>query len=170
MIASPEKNNMKRIVNINPKDRGRVPFTSNTPIIYGVDWAIGSVVRRMEHCRDKSIRLQSDSGYHWDAKKKSLLIESLILGIPIQPITLALAEDDVYDILDGRERLSTIKQFFDNEFTLTGLTIREDLNNRGYAEIGESDVLNLNWQPIRVNLIEGWHNQEILDEIRCRIA
>ena len=66
--------------------------------------------------------------YVWERSRKSGLIESMVIGVPI-PTTYAKRYDDgsgkrnsnVYDMLDGKQRLSTIKQFINNEFTLTAL-------------------------------------------------
>jgi uncharacterized protein with ParB-like and HNH nuclease domain len=43
--------------------------------------------------------------------KKSRLIESILLGIPIPPIFVAQRPDGVWDVVDGVQRLSTIYQF-----------------------------------------------------------
>ena len=66
--------------------------------------------------------------YVWERSRKSGLIESMVIGVPI-PTTYAKRYDDgsgkrnsnVYDMLDGKQRLSTIKQFINNEFALTAL-------------------------------------------------
>lgn len=154
-----------------------IPFTTNCPCIYGVDWTVESVVRRINRhennnsrsCRD-SIRLNNRLKDRWDIKKKSLLIESLILGIPIQQIMLVLAYDDIYDILDGQQRLLTITQFYEGKFALDGLTINPGLNCMKYADLGQDYASpELDNQYLRINLITGYHNQEILNEIRHRI-
>ena len=67
--------------------------------------------------------------YVWELSRKSALIESMVIGVPI-PTTYAKRHDDgsgkrnsnVYDMLDGKQRLSTIKQYINNEFALTTLT------------------------------------------------
>lgn len=61
----------------------------------------------------------------WERKRKSYLIESMALGYPIPQIYCKKSKDSengtVYDVLDGKQRLNTIKQFLCDEFALTEL-------------------------------------------------
>lgn len=66
--------------------------------------------------------------YVWERKRKSSLIESMILGYPI-PAVFAKRYDDgtgkrggnIYCIMDGKQRLSTVAQYLNDEFALTDL-------------------------------------------------
>ncbi len=49
--------------------------------------------------------------YRWSDTQKSMLIESILLGIPIPPIFVSQREDGVWDVIDGLQRLSTIYEF-----------------------------------------------------------
>ena len=46
--------------------------------------------------------------YVWDAKKASLLIESILINIPIPIIYLAQTKDDKINVIDGQQRLTSI--------------------------------------------------------------
>ena len=48
--------------------------------------------------------------FRWDDEKKTKLIESLLLGIPIPPIFVAQDEGGIWDVVDGVQRISTILQ------------------------------------------------------------
>lgn len=50
--------------------------------------------------------------YRWNKEKASRFIESLLLNIPIPNIFLAEEEDVTYTVIDGRQRLNTIKKFY----------------------------------------------------------
>lgn len=64
----------------------------------------------------------------WERARKSALIESMILGYPI-PAVFAKRMDDgsgkrgsnTYYIMDGKQRLSTVKEFLNDEFALSKL-------------------------------------------------
>jgi len=49
--------------------------------------------------------------FRWSDEQKTLLIESLLLGIPIPSIFVSQRADGVWDVVDGLQRLSTIFQF-----------------------------------------------------------
>lgn len=49
--------------------------------------------------------------FRWNDKQKSRLIESLLLGIPLPPIYVAVNDDGVWEVIDGVQRLSTIFEF-----------------------------------------------------------
>jgi hypothetical protein len=69
----------------------------------------------------------------WDNSRKSALIESILLGIPIPVFYFAESKSGTYHVVDGLQRLSTIKQFFNNEFALKKLEhLHEDCNGRYY--------------------------------------
>lgn len=71
----------------------------------------------------------------WDRKRKSRLIESLLMNIPIPPVFLFEAELAKYEVMDGQQRLSTIREFFGNEFPLNGLEKWSTLNGRRYGQL-----------------------------------
>ena len=92
----------------------------------------------------------------WEQARKSLFIHSLCIGIPIPP-TYAKRFDDgsgkrnsnVYDMLDGKQRFSTIAQFLGDEFALTQLPPVsffnvmtnedevEDISGKKFSELSE---------------------------------
>lgn len=47
----------------------------------------------------------------WTRKKRSLLIESFLLNIPIPPIFLFESDYNEYEVIDGRQRLDAIREF-----------------------------------------------------------
>lgn len=73
----------------------------------------------------------------WDTKKKSRLIESLIVNIPIPPIFLYEYDYDKYEIMDGLQRVVAIKSFYNDEFKLCGLTEWPELNGKKYSQLPE---------------------------------
>ena len=70
----------------------------------------------------------------WDRKKKSLLIESLLMNVPIPPVFLFEYDLNRYETMDGQQRLNTIVDFYTNRFKLSGLRTWTDLNGRTYDD------------------------------------
>jgi hypothetical protein len=71
----------------------------------------------------------------WDVEKQSRFIESIIMNVPIPPVFLGEDQYGKYVVLDGRQRLTAIKDFLSNIFKLTGLKVWEDLNGQNYSEL-----------------------------------
>ena len=73
--------------------------------------------------------------YVWTNKSRSLLIESFIMNIPIPPIFLYERDYSFYEILDGKQRISSIVKFYNNEYALEGLEVWSELNGKKYSEL-----------------------------------
>lgn len=71
----------------------------------------------------------------WDRPKQSRLIESFIMNIPIPPIFLYEYEFSKYEVMDGLQRLTAIKEFYDDKFPLEGLEYWKELNGKKYSEL-----------------------------------
>lgn len=75
----------------------------------------------------------------WDKKKKSLLIESLLLNVPIPPIFLFEKDYNSYEVMDGRQRLKSITDFLEDDFALTSLEFWKELEGSKFSML--PDVL-----------------------------
>lgn len=82
--------------------------------------------------------------YVWDAKKASLLIESILMNIPIPIVYLAATKDEKINVIDGQQRLTSIFSFLSGnypdgkEFKLTGLQVLTDLKGKSFKDLDES--------------------------------
>lgn len=71
----------------------------------------------------------------WNEGKKSRLIESFIMNVPLPPIFLYEYEYSKYEVMDGLQRLTAIDDFYKNEYALTGLEYWLELNGKRYSEL-----------------------------------
>jgi len=71
----------------------------------------------------------------WNNKKKSLLIESFLLNIPVPPIFLYETDYNAYEVIDGRQRLDAVSSFLSNDFALTGLEYWSELNKKRFNDL-----------------------------------
>ncbi|MBU2877718.1 GmrSD restriction endonuclease domain-containing protein [Aliiglaciecola lipolytica] len=71
----------------------------------------------------------------WDTDRQSKLIESFIINIPVPPIFLYERDFNSYEVMDGQQRITAIKDFYTNKFTLTGLELWPELNGMMYTNL-----------------------------------
>ncbi len=72
---------------------------------------------------------------NWDNEKKSKLIESFIINVPIPPVFLYERDFDSYEVMDGLQRISSIISFYNDEFELDGLEEWSELNGFKYSQL-----------------------------------
>lgn len=71
----------------------------------------------------------------WDETKQSKLIESFLINIPVPPIVLYERTYNSYEVMDGQQRITAIKQFYENQLVLTGLELWPELNGLRYSDL-----------------------------------
>ena len=73
----------------------------------------------------------------WKNTRKSRLIESFIMNVPIPPIFLYEIDYSLYEVMDGQQRLTAIYDFYKGKFELEGLEYWQELNGRNYQNLPE---------------------------------
>ncbi len=71
----------------------------------------------------------------WDIKTQSLLIESFIMNIPVPPVFLYERDYNSYEVMDGQQRITAIRDFYANGFKLRGLETWPEINGRTYSSL-----------------------------------
>ena len=66
----------------------------------------------------------------WDTARKSRLIESFIMNVPLPPIFLYEYSYAKYEVMDGLQRLTSIYSFYKGEFALDGLEYWVELEGK----------------------------------------
>lgn len=85
----------------------------------------------------------------WDRARQSQLIESFLLNVPVPPVYLAEEARGVYAVIDGKQRLTAIVQYLANEFPLTKLELRKDLEGMYYENLPREYASTLGMRPLR---------------------
>lgn len=71
----------------------------------------------------------------WSPEKQSLLIESFIMNIPVPPVFLYEKEFNSYEVMDGQQRITALRDFYAGQFELVGLTQWPEINGRTYQTL-----------------------------------
>jgi hypothetical protein len=76
----------------------------------------------VDEIADGTIDLAPDfqRDFVWKARQKTLLIESILLGIPLPAFYFNANEDNAVQVVDGVQRLSTIRDFAGGAMILSG--------------------------------------------------
>ena len=111
----------------------------------------------------------------WDAFRKSRLIESILLRIPLPMFYFSEDLEGRLTIIDGLQRISTIKEFMENKFPLKNLQYLENCEGRYFKEEGDKKGLEakyvrwFNLTNISVNVIDSISPYQVKYDIFRRI-
>src|SRR5690606_36341848 len=94
-----------------------------------------NTISSMVHSDSYKMNPEYQRRHRWTNRKRSSLIESLIMNVPIPPIFLYEYEYSSYEVMDGLQRLTAISSFYDDEFELEGLTKWPELNGKKYNKL-----------------------------------
>ena len=145
------------------------PFDSSKIKVRTVNVVVDQVVSRIRY---GEIDLQPDfqrvRGI-WDVKRKSRLIESLLLRIPIPVFYVAADHDEQWKVVDGVQRISTIYGYIEGEFPLAQMEYRREFDGKRYGELPRPMQRRINETQLVVNVIEPGTPPEVMFNIFRRI-
>lgn len=138
-----------------------------------VDQQMLSVKYMLELMDEHMIELNPGFQRHrvWkDNKRKSLLIESLMLRIPIPAFYFYENEDGVYQVIDGQQRLTTIQDFVKGKFRLSGLEyLGNDYDKKGFKDLDVKYVQRIYRTQIAVNILDARSPKKVIYDIFRRV-
>ncbi|MCA1995504.1 MAG: DUF262 domain-containing protein, partial [Coleofasciculus sp. S288] len=150
-------------------------------VVAGTDWTTATIVDQLVR-ENIQLNPRFQRRDAWNITRKSRFIESIILGFPIPQIVLASNEKErgKFIVLDGKQRLLTILQFYgksetqNNSFSLKGLEFRPDINGCKHEDLENNPLFKsvldaLDNQTIRTTLIRNWHTENFLYKIFLRL-
>lgn len=73
--------------------------------------------------------------HRWSTARKSRLIESFLMNVPVPPVFLYERDLAKFEVMDGRQRLTTLSEFYGNRFALEDLQYWPELNGRTYDQL-----------------------------------
>ena len=71
----------------------------------------------------------------WTPEQQSLFVESVILNFPLPPLYINKDPKGKYVIVDGRQRITTLRKFLKDEFRLKDLRALPQLNGKNFSEL-----------------------------------
>ncbi|MGH8157764.1 MAG: DUF262 domain-containing protein [Rhodanobacter sp.] len=148
-------------------------------VVYSRDWTVETILRQIEQDNiDLNPGFQRRNA--WNDSKRSKLIESLIIGVPVPEIVLAedISKRRSFIVIDGKQRLLALAGFADpvryrswDKAVLRGLGTRKDLNGSDFSSVRDApdDSRQFLNADIRCTVISNYKNNDVLYDIFYRL-
>ena len=117
---------------------------------------LGFLLEKLDY---KEIDMMPDfqrEGDLWSDVKKSQLIESVLLGLPLPSFYFSVdPKSDKWQIVDGLQRLSSFKSFWvDKTLKLEGMEFLTSYNDKTYHDLSRADLRKISGFKINLYVIE----------------
>lgn len=130
---------------------------------------IDSLVRRIDHDEiDLAPEFQRRARL-WKPHKKGQLIESILLRIPLPVFYVAATEDDLWSVVDGLQRLTTIHDFLSDSFKLSGLEYLNQLEGLTFTALPRAMQRRIEETSLVLNIIQPGTPDEVMINIFRRL-
>ncbi len=144
-----------------PFDPEKISIATKSP-------TIDLIVSRI---KENEIDLEPDfqREHMWDSIRKSRLIESLLLRIPIPAFYVAADNEDRWKVVDGIQRMSSIDGYIRNDFPLRKLEYLGDFEGKRYESLPRAMQRRIRETELVVNVISPTTPIEVMFNIFLRI-
>jgi hypothetical protein len=123
--------------------------------------------RVCEDIKDGEILLQPDfqRGEVWNSSKKKLLIDTVLRKWHIPPVHVVAMTDGSYEVLDGQQRLTAIRDFVCNKFAINGYIEPKDdsiieLHGKKYKDLEDVVKRDFDRYTLKINEINSYNPGE----------
>lgn len=116
------------------------PFSTKDIKITSANIVLPSLINKIKYDELEIPKFQRKANL-WSKKQMSRLIESVLLKLPLPIFYFDVTNPDKWIIVDGLQRISTIKKFFvdkEKPLRLTSLEFLTQLNGKTYDELDRS--------------------------------
>ncbi|MFF2886328.1 DUF262 domain-containing protein [Paenibacillus sp. NPDC057967] len=138
IFSDVEPDSTESMENFEPDNNIR-PFDPNKIDIKMDKMTVDALIRRI---KDGAIEFTTDfqrKAGLWNNVQKSQLIESLLLKIPLPAFYFDASDEEKYLIIDGLQRVTTIKEFVVvKSFPLVGMEFLKELNGLTFEQLPRS--------------------------------
>lgn len=146
------------------------PFNPNEINISSKPDTLHNLIERLKH---DEIDLNTEFQRHaelWDNSKMSRLIESILIRFPLPAFYFDASDEDKWLVVDGLQRLSSIKKFIvDKKLTLHGLEYLKDFNGQKYDKLPRTYKRRIDECPVTLFLIQPGTPEKVKYSIFRRI-
>ena len=165
----------------NEKDTIKTPFDPVTVDIVDRKFTISALLSRLKHGELKLTPDFQRRANLWDTERKSRLIESVLLRIPLPSFYFSEDEGGNFEVVDGLQRLCSIFHFVNhselnkatgaklNPLRLAGLQYLADLDEDSFEELDRPFQRRINELEINVNIIRASTPKAVMFNVFARL-
>ncbi|GAQ88547.1 hypothetical protein KFL_004380070 [Klebsormidium nitens] len=139
------------------------------------DFTVSSLLDKISRAK-LNLKPAYQRDYVWDKKTASKLIESLLLNIPVPTMFFHEKERGKLEVVDGKQRLTSIWSFIVEErfpdgtqFHLTGLEVLRKLNGLLYSDLNDDLKESLQDYALNVHTISRHSDEDVVFEVFERL-
>jgi len=114
------------------------PYDPDTIKVHSKQFSLKLIEEMIEN-EDIDFTPDFQRNFVWNSLQKSRLIESILLRIPLPMFYFSEDEEGKISVVDGLQRLTTIKEFIDNKFPLKNLEYLKDSCEGRYYQSKDRD-------------------------------
>ena len=126
-------------------------------------------LKRRKDRGDLQLQLSYQRKNIWPTVKKSKLIESALLLIPVPEIYLAEKQDGTREVIDGQQRLLAFFEFLDNRYELSNLYVLRYLNGKKFKNLKSQEQRKIEDYPLHIFTIKKESHPDIKFDVFLRI-
>lgn len=105
----------------------------------------------------------------WKPKNRSLFIESVLLGLPIPFMFFAGCDDGRLEIIDGAQRIQTLREFVNGKLKITNLPKLTMLDGFRFSDLSKATQRKFLNRTFRVVVLDEKTTQDIRQDLFNRI-
>ena len=105
----------------------------------------------------------------WDIRRKSQLVESIMLKIPIPVFYVAEDREENWLVVDGIQRMTTINDYVTGEFSLDKLEYLTELSRKRYADLSRPMRRRIDETELVINVMEADTPPDVMFNVFRRI-
>ena len=141
-----------------------IPLTAYEVSFYALDYLVDGIVQRLGSDDILILQVGTDlqdgeyviPGFQrpfvWSTQKSDKFIESLLMGLPVPGIFLARTSEGVLLVLDGQQRLETLRKFYTGNRKL-GNSVQQMYRQKTYNTLADEDRRRLDNSVIHATVV-----------------